>query len=85
LPFDPKKWASNPAEDDEFLSATKIRTTSSFGGEVKPSIPCPKILGMLNNLTSMKINYSYAKFTGTFCQLSPARYWACLPLFVREL
>jgi hypothetical protein len=83
--LDSKNWASNPAEDDEFLSATKIRTTSSFGGEVKLSIPCRKILGMLNNLTSRKINYSYAKFTGTFCQVSPARYWACLLSFAREL
>jgi hypothetical protein len=27
-----------------FLRAIKIRSTTSFGGEVKPSIPCRKIL-----------------------------------------
>jgi hypothetical protein len=29
--------------EDGFLRATKIRTTTSFGGEVKPSAPCPEI------------------------------------------
>jgi hypothetical protein len=34
LPLDSKFLFSNPAEDDGFLSVT------SFGGEVKPSVPC---------------------------------------------
>jgi hypothetical protein len=35
---------SNPAEEADFLSATKIRSSTSFGGEGKPSAPCRKIL-----------------------------------------
>jgi hypothetical protein len=35
---------SNRAEEDEFLKAIKIRSLTSFGGEVKPSAPCRKIL-----------------------------------------
>jgi hypothetical protein len=31
---------SNPAEDDGFLRVIKIRGTTSFGAEVKPSVPC---------------------------------------------
>jgi hypothetical protein len=35
---------SKPAEDEGFLRAIKIRSTTSFGGEVKPSVSCRKIL-----------------------------------------
>jgi hypothetical protein len=40
LPLDPRFAGSNPAEDDGFLRVIKIRSTTSFGGEVKPSAPC---------------------------------------------
>jgi hypothetical protein len=36
--------SSNPIEGYEFLSAIKIRSTPSFGGEVKPLVPRHKIL-----------------------------------------
>jgi hypothetical protein len=35
---------SNPAENDKFLRATKVRSTTSFGVNVKPAAPCRKIL-----------------------------------------
>jgi hypothetical protein len=44
LQLDPKFAGSNAAEDDGFLRAIKIHSTTSIGGEVKPSIPCRKIL-----------------------------------------
>jgi hypothetical protein len=34
LPLDPKFAGSNPAEDDGFLRVIKVRSTTSFGGEV---------------------------------------------------
>jgi hypothetical protein len=40
LQLDPRFVASNPSEDGRFLRAIKIRSTTSFRGEVKPSIPC---------------------------------------------
>jgi hypothetical protein len=40
LPLDPKFAGSNPTKDDGFLRVIKIRSTTSFGGEVKPSVPC---------------------------------------------
>jgi hypothetical protein len=39
-PLVPKFAGSNPAEAVGFLSAKKILSTLSFGGEVKPSVPC---------------------------------------------
>jgi hypothetical protein len=36
----PKVASSIPAEVDGFLRVIKIRSTTSFGGEVKPSVPC---------------------------------------------
>jgi hypothetical protein len=41
LLLDPWFAGSNPAEDDDgFLRVIKIRSATSFGGEVKPSVPC---------------------------------------------
>jgi hypothetical protein len=40
LPLDPRFAGSNPAEDDGFLRVIKIRSMTSFGGEVKPSVAC---------------------------------------------
>jgi hypothetical protein len=34
LPLDPRFAGSKPAEDDGFLRVIKIRSTTSFGGEV---------------------------------------------------
>jgi hypothetical protein len=38
------RWSSgagsNPAENDGYLRVIKIRSTISFGGEVKSSVPC---------------------------------------------
>jgi hypothetical protein len=39
----------NPAEGDGFLKAIKIRSTPSFAGEVKPSVPCRKTLRHVKN------------------------------------
>jgi hypothetical protein len=44
LPLDPKFAGSNQVEDDGFLRAIKIRCATSFGGEVKPSVPCRKFI-----------------------------------------
>jgi hypothetical protein len=39
-----KVCGSNPTESDEILRAIIIRSTTSFGGEVKPSGPCRMFL-----------------------------------------
>jgi hypothetical protein len=44
LALDPRFVGLNPAEEVEFLRAKKICSTSSFGGEVKTSVLCRKIL-----------------------------------------
>jgi hypothetical protein len=40
---------SNPAEDDGILRTIKIRITNFFGGKVKKSAPCSKILQNAKN------------------------------------
>jgi hypothetical protein len=40
---EPRSAGSYPVEDDGFLRAIKIRSTTSVGGEVKPSAACRKI------------------------------------------
>jgi hypothetical protein len=42
--MDPMLTGSNPTEGDGFFRRIKIRSTLSFGGEVKPSAPRRKIL-----------------------------------------
>jgi hypothetical protein len=44
LTLGPKIHLLNPGGGDEFLRAIKIRSTPSFGWEVKPEAPCYKIL-----------------------------------------
>jgi hypothetical protein len=39
-----------PGQGHEFLRAIKIRSTSSFGWEVKPEVLCHKILQHVKNL-----------------------------------
>ena len=39
-PLAPQFAGSNPAEAVRFLRGEKILSTPSFGGEVKPSVPC---------------------------------------------
>jgi hypothetical protein len=39
------------AEDDEFLRVIKIRSTTTFRGEVNPSVLVVRFYGMLNNPT----------------------------------
>jgi hypothetical protein len=41
---------SNVAEDDGFLKVIKIRSTTSFGGEVKPSVPCHRFVACKRTL-----------------------------------
>jgi hypothetical protein len=43
LAIGPKVLGLNAAEDNGLLRAIKIRSTTSFGGGVKPSAPCHKI------------------------------------------
>jgi hypothetical protein len=40
----PKGFGFEPGQGDEFLGAIKIRSTPSFGWEVKLEVPCRKIL-----------------------------------------
>jgi hypothetical protein len=47
LAIGPKGCGFKPGRGDGFLRAIKIRSTPSFGWEVKPEVPCRKILGML--------------------------------------
>jgi hypothetical protein len=44
LAIGPKGCGFKPGRGDGFLRAIKIRSTPSFGWEVKPEVPCRKIL-----------------------------------------
>jgi hypothetical protein len=41
---------SNPGQGDGFLRVITIRSTTSFGREVKPEVPCRKILRHVKEL-----------------------------------
>jgi hypothetical protein len=46
----PKGRGFEPGQDDGFLRAIKNRSIPSFGSEVKPEVPCRKILWHVKNL-----------------------------------
>jgi len=49
-PLVPKFTGSNPAEAVGFLRAKKILSMPSFGGEVKPSVPCRRFVACKRSL-----------------------------------
>ena len=49
-PLVPKFAGLNPAEAVGFLGAKKILSTPSFGGEVKPSVPCRRFAACKRSL-----------------------------------
>jgi hypothetical protein len=55
---DPRFAGSNPAEDNGFLRVIKIRSTTSFVGELKLSVPCRKILRHVKEPCEYKIDTS---------------------------
>jgi hypothetical protein len=50
LAIESKVRGFKPSRGDEFLSVIKIRSTPSFGGEVKPEVRCRNILRHVKEL-----------------------------------
>jgi hypothetical protein len=50
LQLDPSFAGSNSAEGDGLLRAIRIRSSTSFGEEIKPEAPCRKSLACKNHL-----------------------------------
>jgi hypothetical protein len=65
LSLDPRFTSSNPTEYDEFLRRIKIRSTTSFGGEVKRAVPC-KILWLVKEPKKYEEIYFVGKIYGHF-------------------
>jgi hypothetical protein len=84
-----------PGQGDEFLRAIKIRSTPSFGWEVKPEVPCRKILSLevpRGRREYILISFGHSPMTGPpdstcGCQsslvdklgVSPSRYHRTMP------
>jgi hypothetical protein len=66
LSLDPRFAGSDPAEEDGFLKTNKIRSTTSFGGEVKPLVPCRKTLRHVKNPYEYEKRYFVGKIQQTF-------------------
>ena len=62
-PLVPEFAGSTPAEAVGFLRAKKILSTPSFGGEVKPSVPCRRFAACKRSLNGVQVVIS-AKLTG---------------------
>jgi hypothetical protein len=59
-----------PARGRCTLRVKQIRSTTSFGGEVKPSVPCRMILRHVKESYECE-RYLVAKFNSNFSQISP--------------
>jgi hypothetical protein len=66
LPLDPRFAGSNLAKDYGFLRVIKILSTTSFGGEVKPLVPCHKFLWHVKESCKYERDTLYAKFSSHF-------------------
>ena len=56
-PLVPKFAGSNPAEAVGFLRAKKILITPSFGGEVKPSVPCRRFAACKRSINGVESSF----------------------------
>jgi hypothetical protein len=50
LQLDPRFTGSIPAKDNGFLRVTKVHSMTSFGVEVKPSMPCHRFMACKRTL-----------------------------------
>jgi hypothetical protein len=64
--LDPSFAGSNPAEDNRILKAKEVRSTTSFGGEVKPSASCREISQSFKEPRGVLKRYIVGKSVGTF-------------------
>jgi len=74
-PLVPKFTGSHPVENVGFLGRKKILSTPSFGGEVKPSVPCRSFTACkrsLNVTWKAVFRHNYRTF---LAQSSTFRYW----------
>jgi hypothetical protein len=71
------------AEDNGFLWAIKFGSTPSFGAEVKPSVPCRKILQRVKNPYSMNEIF-VGKIHGHFLSIFTCFSTRCLCWFLPE-
>jgi hypothetical protein len=61
----PKGRGFKPGRGDGFLRAIKIRSTSSFRWDVKPEVPCRKILQNVKDPLTRCLLGGYKHFSGT--------------------
>jgi len=84
LPLDPSFACSNPAENDGFIRVIKVRSATSFAGEVKPVSDVVDFYGRIKIPTVSK-RYLQAKFTDISRQVSSCFAARCLLLTAREV
>jgi len=70
-PLVPKFAGSNPAEAVGFLRAKKILSTPSFGGEVKPSVPCRRFATCKRSLNGAEVVISAKLPDNILAHISP--------------
>jgi hypothetical protein len=85
LAIDPRFAGSYPAEDNEFLRVIKIRSTTSFGEEVKPSAPCRNILRHVKEHCRYEKIYFVGNIHCHFFAKLPLLHCRCLLITAREL
>ena len=71
-PLVPKFAGSNPAEAVGFLRGKKILSTPSFGGEVKPSVPCRRFAACKRSLNVAWRSTFRQNYRTTFSPTVPA-------------
>jgi hypothetical protein len=64
--LDPSFAGSNPAEDNRLLKAIEVRSTTSFGEEVKSSASCREISQPFKEPRGVLKRYNVGKSLGTF-------------------
>ena len=81
LAFNTQVHGLKPGQSRQIFKGEKIRSTPSFGGEVKPSVPCRRFGACKRSLmawieTSCRQNYwTFLTHSSTFWSLTSLRMW----------
>jgi hypothetical protein len=84
LAIGPKFAGSDPAQDDGFLRAIQICSTTSFGGEIKQAVPCCKFSLLVKRHLQYKRDTCRQNSWTFIAKFLPLCYWVSLLVTVES-
>jgi len=75
LAFSTQVWGFKPGRSCQIFKGEKILSTASFGGEVKPSVPCCRFAARKRSLNGVEVIISVKLWDNILAHISHFRRW----------